>query len=271
MSGQSKFAVVRDNADGRHRMHYLEYAPGKSESPLIFLHGFTLDYRSWLADAEHFSADYHVIVPDAIGHGKSDNPPTNYSRADRVSDCFALMSQLKIEKAHIVGLSMGGSTAIGMALADQNRLTSMTLVDTGAAGYSPGKKVEMIDRMVREKGLETARERWAKNVHLWYNEDQQHIAKLLKTMMDDHSGAIWLDPQRGKYPRTYDLEHIHKIRIPTLIMVGAADRIFVPLAEQLHAKIENSRFFKLEGAGHMLNLEAPERFRAELSSFLESL
>ena len=253
-----------------YRLFYLDmFTENTTRPPVIFLHGFTLDHRMWVANAHFFRDSHRVILLDAKGHGLSDSPTTGYSRAHRVGDLRAFMDVLHLDKAHVVGLSMGGSTAIGFALSHQDRLASLTLVDTGAAGFSPGIKIEKIDRLAKEKGLEAARSKWMDSALVWYKKDKEHIRALMQTMIKEHSGAVWLDPQRGRYPRENDLQRVHEIKVPTIIFVGERDRIFLPLAKKLHEKIPGSRLSVFEGVGHMLNLEVPERFNEELKVFLE--
>ncbi len=251
-----------------HRLYYRDYSSNKSGVPLVLLHGFTLDSRMWFETAEFFKDDYRVILPDARGHGKSDAPETGYSRSHRVEDVVALMDALKIDKAHIVGLSMGGTTAIGLALEHQDRLATMTLVSTGAAGYKLGGKISMIDRLARKSGVEAARKKWMQISLGWYGEGQEALRESLETQMREHSGAIWLDPMRGKYPQETDLEHVHRIAVPTMILVGERDRVFVPIAEALHKRIASSSLTIYKDVGHMLNLETPTRFNETLKVFL---
>jgi len=255
-----------------HRLFYLDMSPDITDRPpVIFLHGFTLDHRMWIANAINIKNDFRVILMDARGHGLSDSPQTGYSRAHRVADLVGFLDALNLERVHLVGLSMGGATAIGFALAYQQRLASLTLVDTGAAGYSPGKKIARIDGLAREKGVEKARQKWIETTLIWYKEDKEHIKQLMLTMMTGHSGAVWLDPMRGKYPREDDLSRVNKIEVPTTIFIGEKDRIFLPLAQKLHEQITTSSLSIYEGVGHMLNLEEPNRFNEELKVFLEGI
>jgi pimeloyl-ACP methyl ester carboxylesterase len=204
-----------------------------------------------------------------MGHGKSDAPETGYSRADRVEHLRAFVAALSIERFHLVGLSMGGTTAIGYALRFGEQLESLTLVSTAVAGWKASNKVSLVDRLAREKGLEVARRKWKQITLLYYKHEHQDIKQLMEEMVDDHSGAIWLDPMRGKYNREYDLEKVHEISVPTMIMVGSLDRIFVPLAHTLHEQIPESRLLVYENVGHMLNMEQPDRFNADLDAFLK--
>ena len=251
------------------RIHYLDNE--RDAEPLIFLHGFLLDHRSWRTQADFFGREYRVIMMDSRGHGLSEAPKTGYARSDRVSDLLKLMDYLKIDKAHVVGLSMGGSTGIGFALDHQNRLLSLTLASTGAAGYDAGPKIARIDKIAQEQGIEAARETWIKTSLTWYKEDKKEVRDLLILMMREHSGAIWVDPMRGKYPRMVDLEHVHRITVPTLIMVGVLDKIFLPLSRDLHRRIAGSHLVEFDDIGHMLNMESPNRFNEELKVFIEAI
>ncbi|MBD3403865.1 alpha/beta fold hydrolase [candidate division GN15 bacterium] len=253
---------------GEFRLFYEDLGQGP---PIIFLHGFSLDSRMWQPQAEAFRERYRLILPDAKGHGRSDAPETNYSRAHRVDDLRRLADILAIERFHLVGLSMGGSTAIGFALAFQERLLSLTLVSTGAAGYGAGKKFSRLDDIGRSEGPEAAKEQWIRWSLAWYkNGRRAELKPFIEKMMRDYSGAVWKDKMRGKYPKENDLDRVDRISIPTLIVAGELDRIFLPLARQLDERIRDSRLRVYEDVGHMVNLEAPERFTADLKAFLEA-
>ncbi len=253
-----------------YKLYYKEYSPEKDEV-IVFLHGFTLDQRMWEAEARFFSKDYRVILLDMKGHGQSDTPQTNYSRAHRVEDIVRFLDALNLNKVHLVGLSYGGTTGLGIALKYPERLKSLTLVATSAAGYSAGPKISKIDKIFKEKGIETGKNRWIETALLWYKDDKKNIKQLMTTMMAEHSYIPWLDPNRGKYPREYDLEVAHKINLPILILVGEYDKIFLPLAEQLHEKIPKSELKIYDKIGHMVNLEAPDKFHQDLEEFIQNL
>lgn len=253
---------------GNVKLYYQDEGRGE---PIVFLHGFTCDHRMWKLQLDYFSLTNRVIVLDSRGHGKSDAPKTDYSRAHRANDLLALVNELNIEKTHLVGLSMGGSTAIGFALEHQNRLKSLTLVSTGAAGHNPGKKVEIVTQIAKKEGIEAAKKKWLEWTTTWFKDRDPQIGQLMTEMANDHSGAIWLDPMRGKYPRTVDLENVHQITVPTLIVVGDLDQIFLPLAKDLQKEIKGSVLSIFENTGHMVNLEYPQKFNRELSEFINSV
>ncbi|MCM2273148.1 MAG: alpha/beta fold hydrolase [candidate division Zixibacteria bacterium] len=250
---------------GGYRMFYEEFGEGE---PLVFLHGFTLDRRSWYGQAEYFKKVYRVIIVDALGHGQSDAPPERYGRFERVEDFQRFVEQLNLKQFHLVGLSMGGSTAIGYALEHQERLASLGLVATGASGYDIGKKYQKFDKMAKENSLESARDAWLEMTLAWFSGERAHARELLTQMIKGFSGVVWLDPMRGKYRTQVDLEHVHKITVPTCIIAGELDKVFVPLAKELHTRIAGSRLVILPKLGHLINLEDPIEFNNHLDAFL---
>ena len=257
------------------KLYYEEHQPGtspESAAPvLLFLHGFTLDHRMWTPQARFFKERYRVVLPDSRGHGFSDAPETGYSRAHRVADLQSFVNYLRISRFHLVGLSMGGTTAIGYALKHPERLASLTLVSSAAAGYQLGKGISRIDQIAREQGIAAAKQKWKEVTLSWYGRNKHQIKNLMQIMMDEHSGAIWRDLMRGGYPPENDLEQVHQITVPTLIVAGEADPVFASLARLLHEKIAGSKLIVLPGTGHMVNLEAPDRFNEELLRFVASL
>ncbi|MFZ5980514.1 MAG: alpha/beta fold hydrolase, partial [Candidatus Zixiibacteriota bacterium] len=134
-----------------------------------------------------------------------------------------------------------------------------------------GQKISRIDRMAREKGLETARRKW-KDISLgWYGPEQEDIRKLMEKMIDEYSGSAWKDDRRGNYPKLNDMDKLDKIQVPTRIFAGRLDKIFLRLARLLHEGIAGSHLSIIDNVGHMLNLEASEQFNAELKVFLEGV
>jgi pimeloyl-ACP methyl ester carboxylesterase len=250
------------------RVYYEEYGIG---IPVVFLHGLTLDRRMWAPQVEPFASHYRVILVDSRGHGLSEAPVTGYSRDQRVEDLRKLADLLKLDRFHLVGLSMGGSTAIGMALKYQPRLRSLILVSTGAAGYNYGKDFGRFPRMAHEQGIEAALRAWRDMTLVRYTGSLAGIRSQMAAMINDHTGAVWSDSMIHTYPRTNDLDNVHTIAVPTCIIVGEQDRVFVPLSEELYARIVGSQLHIVKDAGHLLNLEQPEEFNRLLATFLESV
>ncbi|MFH1372906.1 MAG: alpha/beta fold hydrolase [bacterium] len=258
------------------RLYYEEYAPtgspeppsGETEATVLLLHGFTLDRRVWTPQADYFGNRRRTILLDVRGHGLSDAPKAGYSRDDQVEDLARFVDILGIERFHLVGLSIGGATAIGYALKYQSRLVSLTLVSGWAVGWNIGRKISHVGQVARRDGIEAARQKWQEVTLGWYRQDQKEVRELIQLMMSEHSGAPWLDPALDWQSPESDLPHVPDVTIPTLLMAGGSDPVFLKLARRLNETMPNSRLSVYEGGGHILNLEKPERFNRELGNFL---
>ncbi len=252
----------------RVKMYYEIVGQG---TPIVWLHGFTLDRRMWHRQVKYFSPNYRTIAYDSRGHGLSDCPPSGYARADRIIDLFQLVRSLKLGPFHLVGLSMGGATALGYAIDYPDDLLSLTLVDSAAGGFRPPSKYRDLREVAVDKGVDEAKRRWMKSTLFYFlNQNDQLKAELVE-MMKGHCGQLWLDPKRGKYKDRDDVSLSTKIKIPTMIFVGEKDRYFLPLAKTLHKNIANSELDVVAGVGHMLNMEAPQRFNLRLEQFLHRI
>ncbi len=174
---------------------------------------------------------------------------------------------------------MGGSTAIAYAFEHQDRLRSLTLVSSSAAGWNVGKKMKRVEQQAKErqpdageKSLEEIRRKWINYSLAFFEKTGKEVPDLLITMMKEHSGAPWMDLRRHNYPDPgVDLERVHTIKVPTLILAGDQDKIFSALAVELDKRIADSRLKIYEDTGHMLNMERPEQFNRDLLEFLNEV
>lgn len=250
--------------------HYYEIHG--SGPPLLFLHGFTLDCRMWHPNMQELSQSFRCILLDSRGHGKSDSPSTGYHRDQRSSDVIALLNKLGLETVHLLGMSMGGSTAIGCALSFPERLRSLILVSAGVAGFKPGRKIDKLDEIARTEGIDVAKRQWLEwSTSYHTKKGRNDIASLITQMIEEHSGAIWSDPMRGKYPVMRDLERLKEIELPTLIVVGTDDKVFCQLALTIHEYIRNSILETYSDTGHLVNLEWPKKFDDQIRSFVNDV
>ena len=244
------------------------YESSGSGPALVFAHGFTLDRRMWNQQVEYFSRKYQTVAFDARGHGKSEAPLTGYSRDHRETDLLAVVDELALEKFHLIGLSMGGATAVGFAIDYPRRLESLVLVSSGVTAYNPSGAQDELTKLAKEKGIEAAREKWLESIMRYHRRRVGQTADLVETMIRDHSGGPWGDPNRGKYDHRNDLELLKKLRMPTLILVGALDLNFVPMGKQLNGAIDGSTLDIIPDVGHLLNLEIPDEFNTRLERWV---
>lgn len=229
----------------------------------IFIHGFTLDHRTWQPQVEAFSKRYRVVTYDARGFGKSSLPTGPY---DHVADLHALLEHLGIKQAHIVGLSMGGRIATNFVLFYPEMAISLTLMDSALDGY--GSEVNW-NVHAKEQGLEKARENWLNHELFIVTQKRPEVVATLRSIVEDYSGWHWLhhDPQNPI--NTHAREHLHEISKPTLVIVGEGDlTYFHNIAGVLVAGIVGAQKVVVPNAGHMVNMEAPKVVNKLLADFI---
>ncbi len=248
----------------------LYYAVAGSGHPLVLIHGFTLDTRMWDDQFDAFAERYRVIRYDARGFGKSAVPTgESYAPAD---DLRALLEHLGVESAHVLGLSMGGGLAIDFALTHPESTSSLIAVDSILGGYQWqefGATLEAVFSAGRESGVEAAKDVWLNSPLFAPALEQPEVASRLKQIVGDYSGWHFVNqnPARGSDPPAIEL--LHEIEAPTLVIVGERDLPdFHAIADTLEQRVPNSQKVVLPDAGHMSNMESPDRLDEAVLGFL---
>jgi len=247
-------------------------------TPLIFLHGFTCDHRNWNPQIEHFAKNYQIITYDARGHGKSSLPDsTPYSY---VEDLEALINHLEIDKAVLIGHSLGGAPVFFYAKDNPDKVLGLVLAEGGPFFGDPAivdtslipsyfNEFYTAIKIARTKGLEEGKAAWL-DMHPMKDAAVNPVSsELLKTMIAEYSGWHWLnrDPQKRNPEGT--IEMLEGIKVPTLIVAGDNSHPVLKEMVLLQAKnIPNSKKITLENSNHMLNIENPVQFNNELERFL---
>lgn len=243
----------------------LSYTISGHGTTIIFIHGFSLDARMWKPQVAHFSPHYQVITYDLRGFGRSPLPDGTYSHID---DLYNLMQELHIQRAHLVGLSLGGEIAIDFALSHPESIITLTLADTSLGGYA-----STVDWRVyaKEQGLEQAKQNWLNHTVFAPSNRDPEVAKQLKVMVSDYSGWHWLnaDPRIKLDPPAR--ERLKEIEVPTQIILGELDLPYYhDIAKLLIADIPDAKFSIIKNAGHMTNLENPVKFNEIVDSFIKN-
>lgn len=241
--------------------------------PVVFIHGFSLDHRMWQGQME-FAKQYRVVRYDVRGHGRSVAEPP-WTAGDQVADLLALLDHLKIQRAHLVGLSMGGGIAVNFALAHPERVKSLVLVAPGIEGFffSP----ESIHRwfalleICRAQGAETCREKMLDDPVFDGVRRQPEVFAEIKNILEDFPTKTLTNPYTPPAPPT-PLERLPEIHAPTLVMMGALDQADLrAIADIAAQRIPGARKKVFENAGHLLNLEQPAEFNTALEAFLKEV
>jgi pimeloyl-ACP methyl ester carboxylesterase len=251
-------------------------------TPLVMTHGFASNFSFWLPDLVPLAEKRRLIVYDVRGHGKTSVPESidAYSMATFAADLAGLMKAIGIEKAHMVGVSMGGMIAAQFAVDYPEMCESVALIDTTCGnGFDTGPGgdwerslvtgLSTLSHMASTYGLrETLIKEWeyrkANDPHIdvspyTLDEDFNRIEEMTLPGYLGAAHAIATRPDLT--PR------ITSITAPTLVMVGEWDD-FRPCAERDHKLIPGSRLVVREECAHGTRWHV-ETFRSELESFLE--
>jgi len=266
MQTQSGFAEVNGT-----RLYYEAAGAGMA---LALVHGFSLDTRMWDDQFEAFAERYRVVRYDARGFGKSAQPGSEkYMHA---ADLMALLEHLEIDRAAILGLSMGGGIAIDFALTYPEATRALVPVDSALGGYrwSPAWEASYAPIPARGQAgdITGAKKLWLAHPFFEPAMANPAVAARLTQIVSDYSGWHWgnADPGRGARPPA--VERLDQIRVPTLIVVGERDLPDLHMtAEALEEGMLNARKVILRGAGHMANMEAPQKFNEVVLSFLAAI
>lgn len=248
------------------KIHYVEAGTGPT---VILLHGLGGSTQVWNFNIAPLAEKYHVVVPDQIGFGKSDKPLVNYRIRTYVDFLDQFCKQLKIERASLVGNSMGGWIAAAYTAAFPDRVDKLVLVD--AAGHAPPKDLDT--RSFYGLNPTTREGMKALVAKVFYNKAfqtdaaiDQAIAARLAAGDGYTINSITESIIRGE---DFLDDAVKMIKRPTLIIWGRQDGL-VPLAEGEHFNrdIAGSKLIVFDECGHVPNFEKAGEFNAAVLKFL---
>jgi pimeloyl-ACP methyl ester carboxylesterase len=267
------FVTTTDNV----KLHVEETGEG---TPIVFVHEFAGDQRSWEPQVRYFARRYRCITFNARGYPPSEVPddPTKYSQARAADDIRDVLDGLKIDKAHIVGLSMGGFATLHFGIRSPGRALSLVIA---GAGYGAEKHLEKQFREACEVGARQFETIGCEQFSHIYCSAAGRIPFLLKDprgweefrrMFAEHSSqgsALTMRGVQGKRPSIYDLEaEIKTITAPTLIITGDEDDHCLQPNFFLKRMIATSGLAVMPKTGHTMNLEEPAAFNGMIAEFL---
>ena len=248
------------------KIHYVEAGTGPT---VILLHGLGGSTQAWQFNIAPLAEKYHVVVPDQIGFGKSDKPLVNYRIRTYVDFLDQFCKQLKIERASLVGNSMGGWIAAAFTAAFPDRVDKLVLVD--AAGHAPPKDLDTrsfygLNPTTREGMKVLVAKVFYNKLFLTDAAIDQAIAARLAAGDGYTINSITESIIRGE---DFLGQTVKTIKNPTLIIWGRQDGL-VPLSEgeQFNKDIPGSKLIVFDQCGHVPNLEKAGEFNAAVLKFL---
>ncbi len=244
-------------------------------SPVVLIHGGNLDSRMWDDQFALFARSHRVLRYDVRGFGRSGSLDAPYAAHD---DLLALLRYLRIERASLVGLSLGGRIAIDFALEHPEMVDRLVLAGPGLSGWkwtpdppdSPFRQAAMA-ALARHDTVGVT-QAWLLTEYMSPAMEQPALAARLRTLAAENV-AMWKSLlRRGDLEREASppaAGRLASIRAPTLVIVGSRDTPdILRIVDTIAVTVPGARKVMLAGAGHMVNMEQPDRFSTAVLGFL---
>jgi pimeloyl-ACP methyl ester carboxylesterase len=259
------------------QLYYEEAGKGL---PLVFVHEFAGDLRSWEGQMRHFSRRYRCIAFNARGYLPSDVPAaaSQYSQAIATDDIANVMRALGIRKAHVIGCSMGGYATLHFGLRYARMARSLTVIGAGY-GSDPDKRAQFLrDTEVMAQRFERLGSPEAITIYQigparvqLQNKDPRGFKELCEAFAD-HSALGSANTLRGvqaRRPTIYSLERgLARMKVPTHILSGDEDTQCLEPGVFIKRACPAARLTVVPATGHAVNIEEPDLFNRLAGDFL---
>lgn len=239
------------------RLHVVEQGKGDA---VLWLQGLNAPAAAWAVQLAHFSHSYRGIAPDARGVGTSDAPPGPYTTRQMADDAVKIFDALNVERAHVVGLSLGGAVAQELALSNPERVRSLALLSSFAAQDPRGRA--LLEAWREMYGI-APRGAWEKQAYAWL-----FTAKFWRGESNMRAAFRFAQSQPPQTPQGFagqvdaalahdTRDRLSAVKTPTIVVHGALDQLS-PLSngEELARLIPGAELLVLQDVGHAVNIEA---------------
>jgi len=248
--------------------------------PIIFIHEFASDILGWEAQVRYFSRSYRCIAYNARGYPPSDVPENAslYRWQFAVDDIAAVMRDLKIERAHLVGLSMGGYAALQFGLRHPEKASAIVAASVGSGSHPSQRdawlrEMSVLARIFIEHGMVSMSERMARGparIQLKYKDRTSWREFIVRLRQHSALGmSNTMARCQALRPSLHDLRNqFLEMKVPVLLAVGDEDVRCLETNLMLKSVLPNAGLWICPNTGHAINLEEPAAFNAQVESFL---
>lgn len=249
--------------------------------PVLLLHGFTGSAATWTRTATGLAARYSALAVDLPGHGRSAGVDDGcYGMAGCVAALLALLDRSGVDRAAVVGYSMGGRVALHLALAAPDRVRALVLESTSPGIADPAERAA---RAQSDLALAARIEREGVQPFVdWW--EQLPLFASQRTLGSDARARLRAQRLRSDAPGLAAslrgmgagamepvVDRLHTIAAPTLLVAGEHDAKYRALGETIAWAMPSARLAVVPNAGHTVHLEAPQQFDTMLLSFLDDV
>jgi pimeloyl-ACP methyl ester carboxylesterase len=260
------------------RLYYEEAGSG---TPVVFVHEYAADYRTWEPQMRHFSRSHRCVTYSQRGYPPSNVPtdPDKYLQNLFRDDVIAVMDALKIDRAHVVGHSMGAATSLHVGIHYPRRCISVTAAGCGYGSSADPQVVEQSRAASRETGKMFAENTMTEGAKRYGDgptrqsqkwKDPRGYAHFIK-MLSEHSPlghSLTMLNLQAKRPALHEMEaELKKFQPPLLVIVGDEDEWCVDASVYLRRTAPTAGLLVVPRTGHTITSEEPEKFNAALDEF----
>jgi len=251
--------------------------------PIVFVHEFAGDHRSYEPQLRHFARRYRCVAYNARGYPPSDVPtqPSSYSQERARDDILAILDGLQLERAHLVGISMGGFAVLHFGLKYPQRARSLVIAGCGY-GADPGRRTQFQEEAeAAARRFETLEPQESANTYAlgptrvqYQNKDPRGWEEFRKSLAQHSTAgaALTLRGVQKMRPSLYDLiPAMRQMTVPALIMTGDEDDPCLEASLMMKRTIPSAALTILPRTGHALNLEEPLAFNNCLADFFHQV
>ena len=258
----------------------LYYEETGSGVPVIFVHEFAADHRSWETQMRHFGQRYRCITYGARGYPPSEVPESaaQYSQNRATDDIASVLDHLKIDKAHVVGLSMGGFATLHFGFRHPHRALSLVVagVGYGAEKEQSAKfksEVEVVAKSLKDEGMPAFAAKYAYGpTRVQFENKDPRGFEQFKKELGEHSALGSANTQigvQGQRPSLYDLiDKMRAMTTPTLILTGDEDWPCLAPSMLMKREIPTAALSVMPNCGHTINIEDPDQFNRIVGDFI---
>lgn len=262
---------------GGQSWHYATW--GRSQNPpIVLLHGFTGSHESWAQVADRWSDDYWIVAPDLPGHGRTPAPedPQELAFPAAVGRLDALLSHISIDKAAVIGYSMGGRLALSWAVRSGQRIAALVLesaspgLDDAAERTQRQQHDRMLADAIEARGLSWFVPHWA-GQPLFHTQSAALRARDNKIRAAQNPFGL-AQSLRGAGTGAQEplWTHLSGLAMPVLLITGGLDSKFRVIAERMASAIPQARCISVAGAGHVVHGEQPDQFDELVRNFFNT-
>ena len=253
-----------------------------SGHPILFLHEFAGDHRSWAGQVKRFSGTHRCVVPAARGYPPSGAPDNAaaYGYKIAAADAIAVLDGLGIARAHVVGLSMGAYTGLILAMRHPERISALVAAAGGSGSHPRGGTAYRAETQQRADAMLAAGKFPADEVangptRVQLKRKNPPAWREFRDQLAEHpviGSAHVLRHYDGARPSIYTFEDaLSKVAVPTLLMIGDKDDAVIEINVWLKRTMPAAGLEVWPMSGHVLNLEEPGEFNDSMAKFFDAV